>query len=205
MGIIASVPLPEVGPIPYTLHTPGNIQNMDYSKLKIVLGMAVFMAVLAIIQADPEPRSHYGYRSRYGQVRGYSGRYQGRNNRGYGKIQPYGSSYKGYGKKRPSVLPMAPMAMPMAPPSPKDTVRSSRRPITLSPPPPIFQAVPAVPTAPAAPVRPSPPPQAPKQEIVFAQQPQEVADVPLAEVPSELPNSLPAFPAVPGQPFDPFV
>ena len=77
------------------------------------------MAVLAIIQADPEPRSHYGYRSRYGQVRGYSGRYQGRNNRGYGKIQPYGSSYKGYGKKRPSVLPMAPMAMPMAPPSPK--------------------------------------------------------------------------------------
>merc|ERR1712172_296546 len=113
MGI-ASVPLPEVGPIPYTLHTPGNIQNMDYSKLKIVLGMAVFMAVLAIIQADPEPRSHYGYRSRYGQVRGYSGRYQGRNNRGYGKI-------------RPSVLPMAPMAMPMAPPSPKDTVRSSRR------------------------------------------------------------------------------
>ena len=81
--------------------------------------MAVFMAVLAIIQADPEPRSHYGYRSRYGQVRGYSGRYQGRNNRGYGKIQPYGSSYKGYGKKRPSVLPMAPMAMPMAPPSPK--------------------------------------------------------------------------------------
>ena len=81
--------------------------------------MAVFMAVLAIIQADPEPRSHYGYRSRYGQVRGYSGRYQGRNNRGYGKIQPYGSSYKGYGKNRPKVLPMAPMAMPMAPPSPK--------------------------------------------------------------------------------------
>ena len=87
--------------------------------LQIVLGMAIFMAVLAIIQADPEPRSHYGYRSRYGQVRGYSGRFQGRNNRGYGKIQPYGSSYKGYGKKRPSVLPMAPMAMPMAPPSPK--------------------------------------------------------------------------------------
>ena len=81
--------------------------------------MAIFMAVLAIIQADPEPRSHYGYRSRYGQVRGYSGRFQGRNNRGYGKIQPYGSSYKGYGKKRPSVLPMAHMAMPMAPPSPK--------------------------------------------------------------------------------------
>ena len=133
----------------------------------------------------------------------------------------------------------------------QDTVRSSRRPITLSPPlptpstpvaqpipvaqpvqpaspvrapvaparapatpvqapapapaAPVFQAVPAVPTAPAAPVRPSPPPQAPKQEIVFAQQPQEIADVPLAEVPSELPNSLPAFPAVPGQPFDPFV
>ena len=91
--------------------------------LQIVLGMAIFMAVLAIIQADPEPRSHYGYRSRYGQVRGYAGRYQGRNNRGYGKIQPYGSSYGGYGKKRPSVPPMAPMAMPMAmpmaPPSPK--------------------------------------------------------------------------------------
>ena len=29
------MPLPEVGPIPYTLHTPGNIQNMDYSKLKV--------------------------------------------------------------------------------------------------------------------------------------------------------------------------
>merc|ERR1712086_1114443 len=121
--------------------------------------MAIFMAVLAIIQADPEPRSHYGYRSRYGQVRGYSGRYQGRNNRGYGKIQPYGSSYGGYGKKRPSVLPMAPMAMPMAPPSPKDTVRSSRRPIILSPPlptpaAPMAQPIPvAHPVNPAAPVR----------------------------------------------------
>ena len=29
------MPLPEVGPTPYTLHTPGNIQNMDYSKLKV--------------------------------------------------------------------------------------------------------------------------------------------------------------------------
>ena len=85
-----------------------------------MLGVAIFMAVLAIIQADPEPRSHYGYRSRYGQVRGYGGRYQGRNNRGYGKIQPYASSYGGYGKKRPS---MAPMAMPMGPPSPKVRIK----------------------------------------------------------------------------------
>ena len=118
------------------------------------------------------------------------------------------------------VQPVAPVRAPVAParapvtpvqaPAPvpaRAPATPARAPATPAPAPaaPVFQAVPAVPTAPAAPVRPSPPPQAPKQEIVFAQQPQEIADVPLAEVPSELPNSLPAFPAVPGQPFDPFV
>merc|ERR1712228_464783 len=197
MGI-ASVPLLEVG------HTP---KIMEFSKLKIVLGMAIFMVVLAMIHADPEPR--YGYRSRYAHSRGgYGGtsRYYGRHRGGYGgKYQP-----RVYNKK---TLVLHPKPAPK--PSP--------------PPPPARAAVPA-PVAPKAAVPAVPAvaePQIVLEETIpmdsslFAQQqpsivPQEavpmvleVIDVPApqAEIPGEsqvpffVPNSLPSFPAVPDLPF----
>ena len=77
--------------------------------LQIVLGFAIFMAVLVMIHADPEPR--YGYRGRYGQSRGgYGGvsRYLGRT-RGYGTgkyQQPYG-----YRKAQPLAHPKAPLPL----------------------------------------------------------------------------------------------
>merc|ERR1711935_599646 len=116
----ASVPFTEVGLI--------DKKNMEDSKLKIVLGLAIFMAAFAMIHADPEPR--YGYRGRYGQSRGgYGGvsRYFGRT-RGYGAgkyQQPYG-----YRNTQPLVHPKT---VPAVAPLPlKDTARSSLLPLPKS-------------------------------------------------------------------------
>merc|ERR1712001_592515 len=186
MGI-ASVPLLEVG------HTP---KIMEFSKLKIVLGIAIFMVVLAMIHADPEPR--YGYRSRYGHSRGgYRGtsRYYGRHRGGYGgKYQPHV-----YNKK---TLVIHPKPVP----APKKSL------------PPVRPVVPAVP-----PPQQVLEETIPMDSSLFVQQqpsivPQEavpmvleVIDVPAApaqaEIPGEgqvpflVPNSLPSFPAVPDLPF----
>merc|ERR1739844_330436 len=210
MGI-ASVPFTEVGLI--------DKKNMEDSKLKIVLGLAILMASLAMIHADPEPR--YGYRGRYGQSRGgYGGgsRYFGRT-RGYGAVkyqQPYG-----YKNTQPLVHPKT---VPAVAPLPlKDTARSSLLPlpksgagpaVTVAGKFPVVRNSPAARTATAArrtpaarraPVaRPAPvAPAAPVSRPAPASRPAPVAPVAPVSRPAPAPRPAPVAPAAPVAPVAP--
>ena len=157
-----------------------------------MLGCLAFLVLIA--NADPEPEP--GYRS-YGYARyGYGGgRYHGRHHRGYGKYHHHPKSYGYHLVKAPRALaPRAPA--PRAPPRVIESPRFI-----------VQQAVSNVIDVDEAPlpVAPAPPmaePQVVRQEVVpmavpaMPEQPT-VLDPPQFE---DLPNALPAFPAVPGQP-----